>query len=144
MVPVSLTLTPLFADSFLAVFSKKKRGELSRPPICRSLHQHPVPVKSSKSKDSEKKSPFLAQRFSSNCRPWRKSLPLYRHRGQMSLVLPGEWITGGAKTQPRQAALVLSLPGWRHLLLASLVTAPTGAFFIYLHMHKHPEALRVC
>lgn len=49
MVPVSLTLTPLFAGAFLAVFSKRKRGELSRRPICCSLHQHRVPVKSSKS-----------------------------------------------------------------------------------------------
>lgn len=62
----------------------------------------------------------------------------------MSPVLPGEGSSGGAKTQPRQAALVLSLPGWRHLLFASMVTAPNGAFFLYFHMHEHPEAPRVC
>lgn len=62
----------------------------------------------------------------------------------MSLVLPAEGSSGGAKTQLRQAALVLSLPGWRHLLFASMVTAPNGAFFIYFNMHEHPEMLRVC
>lgn len=61
----------------------------------------------------------------------------------MSPVLPGEGSSGGARTL-RQAALVLSLPGWRHLLFASMVTASNAAFFIYFPMHEHPEAPRVC
>lgn len=129
MVPVSLTLTPLFTDSFFKLYFQRKKG---RDFKTSNLHQHPVPVKSSKGSEKKKNHIFPywlgAQRFNSDCRPWRKCLPLHRQRGQMSLVLPAEGSSSGAKTQLRQAALVLSLPGWRHLLFASMVTAPNGAF----------------
>lgn len=70
--------------------------------------------------------------------PWKKNLPVHTDVTSAREALVGLRINWG-----RLACFSLCLAG-DTCSSPQWWWAPSGAFFIYLHMHTHPEAVRVC